>query len=98
MTRARRRGRVTVLASYLVAGALLLQLGGCLAVALNFGVTAFDFSQLLDENELFFGIAPCGRPNIQYVDADGNPVGNVLYTEDDLIWDCPVTEVVQGGG
>ena len=99
MRSTKRRGRVTVLASYLVAGAMVLQLGGCLTMALQSGVTAFDFSWLLDENELFLGIfAPCGAPNYRYVDEDGNPIDNTVYnTEDDLIWDCPVTEILTTG-
>ena len=104
MTRVKKRGRLVVLASYLVTGALLLQLGGCLTMALQTGVTAFDFSRLLDDNDLIMGIfAPCGAQNYMYVDEDGNPIDGVVYgTEDDLLWDCPVHGVLQptgdGGG
>lgn len=98
MRRSKTRGRATVLASYLVVGAFLLQLGPCIGMALNMGVTAFDFSALLDENELLFGIfAPCGRPNVQYVDEEGTPTGGILYAEDDMIWDCPVTRIGPDG-
>jgi len=99
MKRSKRHGRVTILATYLVAGAFLMQLGPCIGMGLNAGVTAFDFSTLLDENERVLGLfAPCGRPNIQYLDADGSQTGVILYAEDDMIWDCPVTLIETGDG
>jgi hypothetical protein len=89
MRKSKSRRGVAVLAAYLLAGAFLMQLGACLSMALNTGAVAFDASTLLDENELFLGVfAPCGRPNVQMVDADGVPQGEVLYTGDDMIFDC----------
>ena len=89
MRKSKSRRGVAVLAAYLLAGAFLMQLGPCLSMAFNTGVTAFDVGTLLDENELFLGVfAPCGRPNVQIVDADGVPQGEVLYTGDDMIFDC----------
>ena len=94
MTNAKRRGRIAVLAAYLMAGAFLMQLGPCMVMGLSTGTAAFNFGSLLDENGVFLGIfAMCGRPNIQYFNADGSPNGGVRYTEDDLIYDCPFSEV-----
>jgi len=36
----------------------------------------------------------CGRPNVLYVDENGIPENEILYTDDDLIYDCPYSEVV----
>ncbi len=91
--------RVARLAAYLVTGAILLQFGGCIAMALNSGAAAFDAGILLDENELLFGVfAPCGRPNVQFVNVNGVPTEDVRYAEDDLIWDCPITEILDPDG
>lgn len=99
MRRGNNPRRVVRLATYLVTGAILLQFGGCIAMALNSGAAAFDVGSLLDENELLFGVfAPCGRPNVQLVDGDGVPLGGVLFSEDDLIWDCPITEILDPDG
>ncbi len=94
-----KRRRVSVLAGYILAGAFLLQLGPCISMLLPLGAAAFDVSALLDENGYLFGIFNlCGRTNIQYVDEDGVPTdGDILYTEDDLIWDCPVRQVRDPG-
>ncbi len=100
MIRLRRRRHLVVLATYLAAGSLLLQLGPCISMALNTGVTAFDANTLLDENGLFLGfLAPCGTPNYMFVDEIGIPVTGVVFgAEDDLIFDCPVTQITQVGG
>ena len=91
MTRAKKRGPLAVLAAYLVAGTFLLQFGSCIGMALNLGVTAFDTSTLLDENDAFFGTYPCGTPAFMIVDQDGIPVDETVFgLEDDLIWDCPI--------
>jgi hypothetical protein len=70
-------------------------------MALNAGVTAFDTSTLLDENDLFLGIfAPCGVPDWMTVDENGIPVDGIVFgAEDDLLWDCPVYGVpIAAGG
>ena len=96
MKRSKTRGRAIVLATYLVAGAFLLQLGPCMGMALNMGVTSFDFSVLLDENELLFGLfAPCGQPHVRYVNEDGT-LAREEGLGDERIWDCPVTVTVIG--
>ncbi len=98
MARKRRGGRTAVLAAYLVTGALILQIGPMCSMLSTFGVAAFDFSTLLDENERFLGVfAPCGVPNTIEVDELGRPIGEIQNTEDDLIYDCPVTQIVVTG-
>jgi hypothetical protein len=70
-----------------------------MSMALNTGVTAFDWGLLLDENQMMFGVlAPCGRPNVQPVDENGIPTEDLLFAEDDLIWDCPITEILDPDG
>lgn len=100
MTRLRRRRHLVVLAAYLATGGFLLQLGPCISMALNTGVTAFDAGTLLDENGLFLGfLAPCGTPNFMFVDENGVPVDGIVFeTGDDLIFDCPVTSITQDAG
>jgi hypothetical protein len=93
----RRRRRSSVLAAYLICGAIVLQLGPMCSVVGNTGIAAFDFSMLLDENESLFGLFyPCGRPNTLRVDENGDPIAGaeIENTEDDMIYDCPVTYIV----
>lgn len=98
MRRVRKHRRIKAAAALLVATTFVLPLGPCLTMGLNYGVTSFNFGSLLDANEMFLGLfAPCGQPAIQYVDANGVPDGGVLFTEDDLIVDCPVRQVLTGG-
>lgn len=93
---AKRRRRIATVAALLMTGAIVMQVGPACAMLGNFGLAAFDFSAALDENEQFAGLlSPCGRPNVMYVTEDGIPVtGIVYYTGDDMIFDCPVTNVV----
>jgi hypothetical protein len=94
-----RRVKILSLATYLTVGTYLSQLGGCFTIGANTAVASFPFSSLLDENELFLGVfAPCGTPNIVLVNEDGTSQGEVLNSEDDLIFFCPVTPVLQGTG
>jgi hypothetical protein len=94
-----RCAKVLCLATYLTVGTYLTQLGGCFAIGANTGLAAFPTSIFLDENELFLGVfAPCGTPNIVIVDENGTSQGEILNGEDDLIYFCPVTAVVQGAG
>lgn len=89
--------RVILLASYLAAGAMVLQLGSCLGMALTSGAAAFDVSSLLDENQMLFGVfAPCGRPNTLEYDRERyeetgvfSSIGDLMGAEDDLIQGCP---------
>jgi hypothetical protein len=98
MRRVRNHRRMKAVAALLVATTFVLPLGPCLTMGLNTGVAAFNFGSLLDENQMFLGLfAPCGQPNVQYVDADGVPTGGVQFAEDDLIVDCPVRQVQTGG-
>jgi hypothetical protein len=98
MTRLRRRRHLVVLAAYLATGSFLLQLGPCISMALNAGVSAFDTSTLLDENDLFLGtFAPCGTPAWMIVDENGNPTSEIFAWEDDLLFDCPVYAFVEPG-
>lgn len=95
MARKRRGGKTALLAAYLLTGALVLQIGPMCSMLTTFGAAAFDFSTLLDENERFLGVfAPCGVPNTITVDEQGIPTGEVQNSEDDLIFDCPVTQIV----
>lgn len=92
-----RRVKILSLATYLTVGTYLTQLGGCFTIAANTAVAAFPLPNFLPE----FGVlALCGTPNIQIVDENGVPQGDVLNGEDDLVFFCPVTPVVQatGGG
>ncbi len=100
----RRRRRSTVLAAYLICGAIVLQLGPMCSMLGNTGIAAFDFSIFLDENEMLFGLFNvCGVPNTLRVDEDGIPLtgATIQNSEDDFIFDCPVTLIVvedaQGG-
>ena len=90
-----RRVKILCLATYLTVGTYLTQLGGCFALGANTALAAFPLPSFLPE----FGIlALCGTPNIQVVDENGVPQGAVLNGEDDLVFFCPVTTVVQGTG
>jgi hypothetical protein len=95
MNKANKRRRIARLAAYMMVGAFLMQLGPCMVMGLSNATAAFNFSSLLDQNGYFLGIfAMCGRPNVQQVDANGVPSGGILYTEDDLLVDCPFTTQV----
>ncbi len=92
------RRRVTLLAAFVFAGAFMMQLGSCFSMLLNTSVAAYDAGTLLDEDGLLLGVfAPCGQPNVRYLDASGVP-GEVINSEDDLITDCPVTLITTGDG
>lgn len=96
-----RRVKILGLATYLAVGTYLTQLGGCFSLAANTAVASFPITNLLDSNELLFGVfAVCGTPNVQLVDQSGAPQGTILNTEDDLVYFCPVTLVQTdtGGG
>lgn len=86
-------------AAFLSLGAVVLQTGGCLSIALNSGLAGFALSDFLDENERLFGIfAPCGTPNFQLIDENGIPQGTVENTDDDLIFFCPTDFILQDQG
>jgi hypothetical protein len=96
----KRRLRVTMLAASLLGGGTVLQFGSCAASAINLGLAATDFCALINfvsggTNCSIGPFVPCGVPNIQVIDENGFPVGPTLFTEDDLLLDCPVTFVLQ---
>lgn len=83
----------------LTAGAMVFQMGPCATMGLGIGTSALNpVSLLLDENGSFLGIFHlCGEPNIRVVDQNG-AITAEYNTEDDLIYGCPYTEQVTGGG
>ncbi len=92
------RRRVALLAAFVLSGAFMMQLGPCFSMLLNTSAAAYDAGTLLDEDGLLLGIfAPCGQPNVRFIDADGT-VGEIINAEDDLIADCPVTGIILGDG
>ncbi len=97
----RKQRRIRILASYLATGAIILQLGPlCTMVntTLTTGVSTSGF--LLDDNGDLFGLPflnMCGQPDFQEVDEFGVP-GPVQQGEDDLMFGCPVTQIVVPGG
>lgn len=97
----RRKARTVCMLSALLAGGTLLQLGNCAGLLINFGLAAIDFCALTGTPNCTIGpFAPCGVPNIQIVDENGVPQGEVMNREDDLLLDCPVTFIqdTDGGG
>ncbi len=101
MKRMTRRRRTVLLATYLLAGSFILQLGPVCSLAATQGLTSFDVSLLLGEDESLFGLGiwyPCGEPNIRQYDQNGIPVGDVINAEDDLIVGCPITRITVTGG
>ena len=90
------RRRWLSLAAYLTTGAVIAQLSACYTIA---GTTiAPGTSELLiDANGRVLGIFNvCGVADVQLIDADGVP-GPVLFTEDDLMHGCPITQIPVGG-
>jgi hypothetical protein len=96
-----RRMRVVFLAGYLSVGGIVMQLSGCLNISTTVGTASFDTSLILDENGRLFGVfAVCGVPNVAVVNEDGLLL-DILYTEDDLVYQCPISQTVTstaGGG
>ncbi len=91
----KRQRRTATVAALLMTGAIVLQVGPACAMLGNLGLASFDFSTVLDENEQFLGLfSPCGRPDVLYVDEDGTPLSDVYYSDDNMIFDCPVTNIV----
>jgi hypothetical protein len=90
-----------LLTSYLAVGTILTQLGGCLTLGTTFGTASFDISLLLDDQGRFLGVfAVCGTPNLLVIQ-EGQEIGEVINTEDDLVFGCPISGVVvtqTGGG
>lgn len=94
-----RRMRLVKLACCLSVGAYVMQAGGCFSIAANSLLAGFPTGQVATDIGLW-GL--CGTPNVQVVDENGVAQGEILNTEDDLVFFCPVTIVVQatdtGGG
>lgn len=88
----RRRIRAFVLAGYLVAGAMMTQ---ALTICNSVATAGLSTSGLLiDDNGYFLGLVyVCGTENIVPVDANGNAVGLVQNSQDDLMFGCPVRQV-----
>ncbi|MCB9857565.1 MAG: hypothetical protein H6818_17930 [Phycisphaerales bacterium] len=92
----RRTRRKIRLASYLTAGAMVLQFGQACAVV-NSVITAGVGSSglLIDNNGYFLGLFNvCGTPNVIEVDANDVPIGDVQFSEDDLMFGCPAQRIV----
>ena len=96
----RRHKRMARAASYLVTGAIILQLGGFCTIFNTTATTTLGGSGfLIDDNGNFLGVfAVCGLENFIVIDEDGIPQGEVQDTEDDLLFGCPVRQIQQGGG
>ncbi len=90
-----RRVKILCLATYLAMGTYLTQLGGCFSIAANTALAAFPLPNFLPDSGV---LAFCGTPNIQLVDQNGVPTGVILNGEDDLVFFCPATPVMTGGG
>lgn len=91
----RRWKRKALVAAYLTTGAFLMQLGTLCNSTVTAGGGSGGF--LIDDNGAFLGIVNvCGQENVQLVDENGIP-GDLLFTEDDLMFGCPAREVVDAG-
>lgn len=95
----RRTRRKIRIAGYLMAGAMLLQVGNACAVVNSVATAGVASSGLLiDDNGYFLGLFNvCGVENVAVFDANG-VLQNVNNTDDDLMFGCPATRVVDGGG
>jgi hypothetical protein len=98
----RRVRRKIKLAGYLAAGAFVLQLGQACTIFNSVATAGIGSSGfLIDDNGFFFGVFNvCGQENIQTVDVNGVQVGDILNTQDDLMFGCPARQIVvaNGGG
>lgn len=96
----KRRIRLLKIASFLTVGAYVMQLGNCFVSGANSLLAATPFGTILTD----IGLPGfCGTPNFIVVDVNGVPTGEVENTEDDLVFFCPVTTIVDvetgdGGG
>lgn len=92
----RRNRRTIKLAGYLTAGAMVLQVGPACSI-INSVVTAGVGSSglLIDNNGYFLGLFNvCGTPNVIEVDANDVPIGDLQFSEDDLMFGCPAQRIV----
>jgi hypothetical protein len=89
----RRLRLIKCAAAIMLIGGTLTQLGPCTVIAGQTALTSLS-GTLIDQNGNFLFIFPvCGIPDVIPVDANGVPTGDVLFTEDDLLFGCPVTTV-----
>lgn len=97
----KRRTRIAFLAAYLSIGGIVVQLAGCFDIAATTGLASLDVSLLTDAEGRLFGVFNvCGIPDILVVDQNGVPI-DILNTEDDLVFNCPISETIvanTGGG
>ncbi|RIK67693.1 MAG: hypothetical protein DCC65_06075 [Planctomycetota bacterium] len=93
----KRRIRILKIASMLSVGAYVMQINNCITGGINTALAATPFGTILTDLG-FPGV--CGTPNFIVVDENGIPTGEVQNTEDDLVYFCPVTQIVdvQDGG
>jgi len=95
----KRKKRVALLSAYLLSGAFLLQLGPCLQMGLAAGAASAPGVFLNDQGQAFGIFNVCGVPNQIAVSPDGLIIGQVLNAGDDLVFGCPINQVVvQNGG
>ncbi len=91
-----RKRRIVLAMTVMLGGGMVLQLGSCAAGIANLGLAAVNFCTLIGTPDCSIGpFAPCGVPDIRYVDVNGIEVGNPNPNArlDDLLIDCPVIPV-----
>lgn len=92
----RRARRKIKLAGYLAAGAFVLQLGQACTLFTSVATAGIGSSGfLIDNNGFFLGVFNvCGQENIQQVDVNGVQIGEIQFTQDDLMFGCPARQIV----
>lgn len=90
----KKRLRILKIATSLLVGGYVAQLGGCISMGINTALASTPFGTLFT-NAGLPGV--CGIPNFILVDAQGIPQGGVMNVEDDLVFGCPITTVVEAG-
>ena len=91
----KRKLRIVKFVVALSTGAYVLQAGTCISAGFNTLLASFPTGTVLTDLGL---PGVCGTPNFVIVDENGNVQGDVMNTEDDLVFFCPVDVIVQQMG